>query len=48
MFQALLRDRFRLSAHRGTQDETVMALLADSSGLKLKPASPQTSAHSSI
>ncbi len=44
MFQALLRDRFKLSAHRGTQDETVLALLADSSGLKLKPASPQTSA----
>lgn len=42
MFQALLRDRFKLSTRRGTHDETVQALLADSGGLKLKPASPQT------
>ncbi len=45
MFQAACCEIASSSgAHRGAQDETVLALLADSSGLKLKLASAQTSA----
>jgi uncharacterized protein (TIGR03435 family) len=42
MLQALLADRFKLTAHRETRDQPVYALLVDKSGSKLK-ASTQAS-----
>ena len=38
MFQTLLADRFKLTVHRGTQEQNVLALVVDRGGQKLKPA----------
>jgi uncharacterized protein (TIGR03435 family) len=38
MLRALLEDRFKLSAHKETQEQKVLALLVAKNGLKLKPS----------
>ena len=37
MLQALLEERFRLSLHRTSAEHSVLALIADKGGLKMKP-----------
>jgi len=38
MLRALLEDRFKLSAHKETQEQKVLALLVGKNGVKLKPS----------
>jgi len=40
MFQALIRDRFKLVVHSGTAEQPVNAIVVDKGGLKLKEAAP--------
>ena len=43
MLQALLEERFKLAAHRDTQEQPVLALVVGKDGPKLKeaPAAPE-------
>ncbi len=38
MLQALLKDRFKLAAHKSTEERPVLALVVGKSGVKMKPA----------
>jgi uncharacterized protein (TIGR03435 family) len=44
MLRALLQDRFKLSAHKETQEHKVLALLAGKNGVKLKASTAQAQA----
>jgi uncharacterized protein (TIGR03435 family) len=44
MFQALLEDRFGLTFHSEYKEQTVYALVVSKSGLKVKPATPDSAA----